>query len=154
MKKIREALEAINCIDTRGLKRLLCELVEADIFDGGLINKTISAVERARHSLSDTEMDQEFLKSPTKTLAGIAAELRKLSESVKRASVENFKYQPTMYGKPIALYFAEFADRIEETAKRAYNEIDHAVCAIEEAFSYDIDNVREAMNGTIGDYYE
>lgn len=50
--KTREALEAINCIDTRGLKRLLCELVESDIFDGGLINKTISAVEKARRALS------------------------------------------------------------------------------------------------------
>ena len=47
-----------------------------------------------------------------------------------------------------------FADRIEAIAKRAYYEIDHAVCAIEEAFSYDIDNVREAMDGTIGDCYE
>lgn len=48
----REALEAMNRIDTRGLKRLLCELVEADIFDGGQINKTISAVEKARRALS------------------------------------------------------------------------------------------------------
>lgn len=52
MTKIREALEAINCIDTRRLKRLLCELVESDIFDGGLINKTISAVEKARRALA------------------------------------------------------------------------------------------------------
>ena len=48
----RETLEAMNRIDTRGLKRLLCELVEADIFDGGQINKTISAVEKARRALS------------------------------------------------------------------------------------------------------
>ena len=51
-KAMHEALEAINRINTGGLKRLLCELVEADIFDGGLINKTISAVEKARHALS------------------------------------------------------------------------------------------------------
>ena len=49
---MREALEAINCINTGGLKRLLVELVEADIFDGGHINRTISAVERARRALS------------------------------------------------------------------------------------------------------
>ena len=49
---IREALEAINSIDTRRLKRLLYELVEADIFDGGQINKTISAVEKVRRALS------------------------------------------------------------------------------------------------------
>jgi len=47
-----EALEEIDCIDTRALKRLLCELVEADIFDGGLINKIICAVEKARIALS------------------------------------------------------------------------------------------------------
>lgn len=52
IKAMREALEAINRIDTRKLKRLLCELVEADIFDGGLINKTISAIENARRALS------------------------------------------------------------------------------------------------------
>ena len=50
---IREALYAITRIDTRRLKRLLCELVEADIFDGGQISKTISAVEKARKSISD-----------------------------------------------------------------------------------------------------
>ncbi len=49
---MRETLEAINRINTGGLKRLLVELVEADIFDGGLINKTISAVEKARRALS------------------------------------------------------------------------------------------------------
>ena len=49
---IREAREAINRIDTRGLKRLLFTLVEADIFDGGQINKTISAVEKATRALS------------------------------------------------------------------------------------------------------
>lgn len=49
---IREALEAINCIDTRRLKRLLCELVEADIPDGGQINKTISAVDKAKAALA------------------------------------------------------------------------------------------------------
>ena len=48
----REALEALNCINTGGLKRLLAELVELDIFDGGLINKTISAVEKARRVLT------------------------------------------------------------------------------------------------------
>jgi hypothetical protein len=50
--KMREALASINCIDTRGLKYLLYELVEADIFDGGQINKTVSAVERAKRALS------------------------------------------------------------------------------------------------------
>lgn len=52
-QKLREALEAINSIDTRGLNRLLYVLVEADIFDGGQINKTISAVEKARRALAE-----------------------------------------------------------------------------------------------------
>lgn len=51
--KIREALDAINRIDTRGLKRLLYELVEADIFDGGQINKTISSVDKAKAALAE-----------------------------------------------------------------------------------------------------
>ena len=68
--KLREALEAINCINTGGLKRLLAELVELDIFDGGLINKTIPAVEKAKRALSEpprncevgtlTEQQQRF----------------------------------------------------------------------------------------------
>ena len=66
----REALEAMNRINTGGLKRLLCELVELDVFDGGLINKTISAVEKARRALAEpprncdagtlTEQQQRF----------------------------------------------------------------------------------------------
>ena len=61
MKAMREALEAINCIDTRGLKRLLYELVESDIFDGGLINKTISAVEKARRTLSNLPRNGKWM---------------------------------------------------------------------------------------------
>ena len=52
IKAMHDAIEAINCINIGGLKRLLCELVEEDIFDGGLINRTISAVEKARRALS------------------------------------------------------------------------------------------------------
>lgn len=51
-QKMREALEELNCVDTRGLKRLLYELVESDIFDGGQINKIISAVKKATRVLS------------------------------------------------------------------------------------------------------
>lgn len=58
--KTREALEAINRIDTRGLKYLLRALVEADIFDGGLINKTIFAVEKARRALSEPARNCEL----------------------------------------------------------------------------------------------
>ena len=47
-----DALYAITRIDTRMLKRLLCELVEADIFDGGQIRNTIHAVEKARQAIA------------------------------------------------------------------------------------------------------
>lgn len=63
-KAMRDALVAINSIDTRGLKRLLCELVEADIFDGGQINKTISAVEMAKRALAAPMSNQGMLESP------------------------------------------------------------------------------------------
>ena len=47
-----------------------------------------------------------------------------------------------------------YANRLEAIAKRAYNDIDSAVCAIDDASHFDIDYVREAMDKTIGDYYE
>ena len=46
------------------------------------------------------------------------------------------------------------ADHIEAVAKRAYHDIDVAACSIDCADSGDIDNVRMAMNRTLGDYYE
>lgn len=74
-KAMHEALKAINCINTGGLKRLLVELVEADIFDGGLINKTIFAAEKARHALSSPEMEME---------ANNAAAMNEALESVNK----------------------------------------------------------------------
>ena len=52
VKAMREALDAINHIDTRMLKRLFYKLIKANIFDGGQISKTISAVEKVRQALS------------------------------------------------------------------------------------------------------
>ena len=46
------------------------------------------------------------------------------------------------------------ANRLEATAKRAYEEIDKAVTGIEDASSSEIGDVREVMERTIGDYYE
>ena len=60
--KMREALYAITRIDTRRLKSLLCELVEADIFDGGQISQTISAVEKARQAISAPPRDCDDLE--------------------------------------------------------------------------------------------
>lgn len=44
--------------------------------------------------------------------------------------------------------------RVEDACKRAYSEIDKAVCFIDGADSFDIDDVRRAMENTIGEYYE
>ena len=52
------------------------------------------------------------------------------------------------------LYIKGLANRFEAAATRAYNKIDSAVCGIDEASHFDIDDVRKVMNETIGDYYE
>ena len=82
--KRREALEAINCINTGGLKRLLCELVEADIFDGGLINKTISAVEKARCALAAPPRNCDWYNSgdPVKDADDAYAEWQRQCDAV------------------------------------------------------------------------
>ena len=58
-----EALYAITLIDTRMLKRLLCELVEADIFDGGQIRNTIHAVEKARQAIAATPRNCDLYRT-------------------------------------------------------------------------------------------
>lgn len=56
--------------------------------------------------------------------------------------------------QPTTQYIRIFCDRIEAVARRAYKEIDLAVCFIEDAASCEIDDVRRAMENTLGDYYE
>ena len=46
------------------------------------------------------------------------------------------------------------ANHIEAAAKRAYHDVDVAVCSIDCAARGDIDNVRMAMDRTLGVYYE
>ena len=48
---------------------------------------------------------------------------------------------------------ALYADRIEAIAKRAYHDIDRELNTTD-LTSAEIDAVREAMDNTIGDYYE
>ena len=50
---LREVLVSISSIDTRSLNRLLYELVENDIPDGGLINKIIANVNKAKAALAE-----------------------------------------------------------------------------------------------------
>jgi hypothetical protein len=53
------------------------------------------------------------------TLADIEAELRELSRSGELATGASYcEPQPTVYGKPIGIYFSEIADRIEAAWKR------------------------------------
>ena len=77
------------------------------------------------------------------TLADIVAEMRDHAECAK-AWVAAIKPGVVM----------NLADRIEAAARRAYNEIDSAVCGIEDAASSEIGAVRKVMDNTIGDYYE
>lgn len=51
-------------------------------------------------------------------------------------------------------YAANLPDRLEAIAKRAYHDIDFELCSIDSATSDEINDVREAMDKTIGDYYE
>lgn len=78
---------------------------------------------------------------PNKTIQQIAAELRKRD-----------RHDPMAVMRVSEL--SEIADALEGVAKRAYNEIDKAVCGIDEASHFDIDDVRRAMDNTIGEYYE
>lgn len=58
------------------------------------------------------------MNNKPETSADIEAELRELSVSAKSAIAKHGEYQPTVYGKPIALYFAELADRIKAALKQ------------------------------------
>ena len=80
----------------------------------------------------------------SETIADIIAEMRIFK-------CRNLETGELEFCTAIANYFA---DRIEAAARRAYNQIDSAVCGIEDAASCEIDHVRKAMDETIGDYYE
>lgn len=82
------------------------------------------------------------------TIADIAAEMRLKAEHFEKAS------SLMVSESALALFLYPLIDRIEAAARRAYNQIDSAVCGIEAATSSDIDDVRKAMDETIGDYYE
>ena len=84
---------------------------------------------------------------PSENIAKIITDLR------ERAYVADRHGDRTTSNNGIAMLLRSVACRLEATAKRAYNEIDTAVCAIDAATSADIDDVRKAMDGTIGDYY-
>lgn len=78
------------------------------------------------------------------TMADIIAEYRADADAMDKGEL----YQPTTQ------YLRILLDRIEASARRAYNQIDSAVCGIEDAASCEIDYVRREMENTIGDYYE
>ncbi len=81
------------------------------------------------------------------TIADIVAEMRELAEKLRRGT-------PSLDDIEAAVSLEFDADRVEAAARMAYNKIDSAVCGIEAATSSDIDDVRKAMDETIGEYYE
>ena len=67
------------------------------------------------------------------SLADIVAELRDLSKAELRRtamSVNVCEPQPTVFGKPICVYFAELADRIEAAAEREKAEAEANALAV------------------------
>lgn len=78
------------------------------------------------------------------TIEDIVAEIREAEKTWARSDIAQL---PTQYLKV-------WADRIEAAARLAYDKIDRAVCSIEEVASCEIDDVRMAMDKTLGDYYE
>lgn len=56
--------------------------------------------------------------------------------------------------QPTTHYVRILLGRVEAACRRAYNEIDDAVCATEDISSLDIDYIRRHIEQTIGDYYE
>lgn len=74
-----------------------------------------------------------------------------MNETIKSIVAEMREYEST---PPPRDAWLDLADRVEATARLAYDKIDRAVCSIEEVASCEIDDVRRAMDKTLGDYYE
>lgn len=82
------------------------------------------------------------------TVADIVADIRERAENAMRNG------ERLVHNEAVAMLLRSIADRIEAAARRAYAEIDSAVCGIECADSIDIDAVRAALDNTIGESYE
>lgn len=80
----------------------------------------------------------------TETIADIVAEYRADADNMDAHELP----------QPTTQYLRIMLDRIEKLCRRAYNEIDSAVCATEDISSVDIDYIRKHIEQTIGDYYE
>lgn len=74
-----------------------------------------------------------------------------MNETIEDIVAEMREYEST---PPPRDAWLDLAGRIEATARLAYDKIDRAVCSIEEVASCEIDDVRRAMDKTLGDYYE
>ena len=82
----------------------------------------------------------------------LPAVLKTISEIVAEYRLDVAAMQRGLMNPPSPHYLCIVLDRIEKAARRAYNEIDHALCGIDSASSSDIDFVRSTMDITIGDY--
>lgn len=94
-----------------------------------------------------------------KTIEAIVAQMRKAADIVERNIAQQPGAKTVAQTRRVeregrACELRMFADKINEAARRAYNEIDSTVGGIEDAGSSDITRVRKAMERTLGDYYE
>ena len=71
-----------------------------------------------------------------------------------RADCAELHEDQVTHNDELAMLLRSIADRVEAACRNAYNSIDSAVCAIEDASSDEVTNVRRAMERTIGEYYE
>ena len=101
-----------------------------------------TAVRKGELSKMASKNGADFGQFGNETWADIVAEMRRAKEQCNGATAL------------FSAWLDEWADRIEAAAKRAYNEIDSAVCSIEDAASSEITAVCKAMERTLGDYYE
>ena len=103
--------------------------------------------ELARDAMTEIEcVINSALESPP------PAVLKTISEIVAEYRLDIAAMQRGLMNPPSPHYLCIVLDRIENAARRAYNEIDHALCGIDSASSSDIDFVRSTMDITIGDY--
>ena len=82
----------------------------------------------------------------------LPAVLKTISEIVEEYRLDIPAMQRGLMKPPSPHYLCIVLDRIDNAARRAYNEIDRALCGIDSATSSDIDFVRSKMDITIGEY--
>ncbi len=136
MKAMREALEHVE--------KLAREFAAGNYYVSDFPKMLLDAIQPALSAPPDepvperNKLGNAARVSSDETVADILREMRRAN------------FQPPWYQVQIDAY----ADRIEAEARRAYKELDSVVCGIDDASCSEINDVRKAMDSTIGDYYE